>query len=81
MKKEKEKTGPEILTTDLRKTLKAILKTEIEKLPEYLETLEPEKRLNVICKLIPFVLPKVESVTHTLGEPGQSEGSFFDWNN
>jgi hypothetical protein len=31
--------------------------------------LEPVQRLNILCKLIPYALPKVESVTHKLGEP------------
>lgn len=60
---------PGTLTSDLRKTLKAMMQKEIEKLPEYLETLEPKERLNVLCKLIPFVLPKVEAVSQDSGEP------------
>jgi small nuclear ribonucleoprotein (snRNP)-like protein len=36
---------------------------------ETLKGLEPLQRLNIICKLIPYVLPKTASVHHTLGEP------------
>lgn len=61
---------PVTLTSDLRKTLKAMMQKEIEKLPEYLETIEPKERLNILCKLIPFVLPKVEAVSPDSGEPG-----------
>jgi hypothetical protein len=30
------------------------------------------------CKLIPYVLPKVESVTHSLGEPEPPKMNWFD---
>lgn len=58
-----------ILTKDLRTTIKAMMQKEIEKLPETLEQLEPKERLNILCKLMPFVLPKVDSVSATQGEP------------
>ena len=63
------KVNTEILTSDLRKTLKAMIQSELERLPEALETLEPKERLNLICRLLPFVLPKVESVHFEKGEP------------
>lgn len=66
----KENISTEILTTDLRNTLKAMMKKELEQLPETLKTLEPKERLNILCKLMPFVLPKVEGISHNDGEPG-----------
>ena len=65
------KTNELILSKDLREVLKVIVKDEVDKLPELLEKLEPKERINVICKLIPFVFPKVESVSLTDGEPLQ----------
>ena len=66
----KTKTADEmLLTKDLRQTLKAIVQKELEQLPALLETLEPKERLNIICKIMPFVLPKVEAVHPTAGEP------------
>lgn len=59
----------QVLTMSLRETLKNIMQKEIEKLPESLETLEPKERLNVICKLMPYVFPKVETVHPKEGEP------------
>ena len=53
----------------LRETLKGIMKGEIEKLPEILESLEPKERLSVVCKLMPYVFPKVETVHPQKGEP------------
>ena len=63
------KTNEQVITNNLRDTLKNIIQKEIAKLPEYLETLEPKERLNILCKLMPFVFPKVEAVHPTEGEP------------
>jgi len=57
------------LTGNIRDTLKEMIQKEITNLPDTLKELDPVQRLNIICKLIPYVLPKVESVTHTQGEP------------
>lgn len=67
------KTKEQVLTNNLRETLKTIMQKEIEKLPETLEALDPKERLNVVCKLMPYVFPKVETVHPTQGEPMQFE--------
>jgi len=61
----------QILTTSLRDKLKGIVSKELEGLEERLQAMEPEKRLNIVCKLLPFVCPKVETVSHKEGEPLQ----------
>lgn len=63
------KTKEQVLTMGLRETLKSIMQNEIEKLPETLEALEPKERINVVCKLMPYVFPKVEAVHPKEGEP------------
>jgi hypothetical protein len=65
------KTKEQVKTTDLRLFLKELMQREFEALPELLEQLEPKERINVMCKLVPFVLPKVEAVTHLQGEPDE----------
>lgn len=60
-----------ILIKDLRETLKELLQKEFEKLPETLAELEPKERMNILCKLMPFVFPKVETIHPTDGEPLQ----------
>lgn len=65
----KKKANVPVLTTDLRQTLKGIVQREIEKLPSDLEALTPKERMVVLCKLIPFVFPKVDSVRSDEGEP------------
>jgi hypothetical protein len=44
---------------------------EIESLPDPLKELEPVQQLNILCKLMPFIFPKVESVNPKEGEPMQ----------
>jgi len=63
------KAKEQILTNDLRDKLKSIMQKEIERLPETLEALEPKERINILCKLMPFIFPKVEAVHPTQGEP------------
>lgn len=67
------RTKEQVLTMGLRETLKTIMQKEIEKLPETLEALDPKERLNVVCKLMPYVFPKVETVHSKDGEPLQFE--------
>ncbi|WP_242121601.1 hypothetical protein [Aestuariivivens sediminicola] len=58
-----------ILTNDLRNNLKSIIQNEIKKMPETLDELDPKERTNVICRLMPYVFPKVETVHSKDGEP------------
>lgn len=66
------------LTGSIREILKDLMQKELEQLPETLKDLEPVQRLNILCKFMPYVLPKVESVTHTLGEPGAETKGWFE---
>ena len=72
------KTKEQILTMGLRETLKDLMQKELEQLPETLKELDPVQRLNILCKLMPYVLPKTESVKHTLGEPEPPKKNWFD---
>jgi len=65
----KTATADQVLTESLRERLKTVMQKEIERLPETLEALDPKERITVICKLMPFVFPKVESVMMSAGEP------------
>jgi hypothetical protein len=65
------KTKEQVLTMGLREALKNIMQNEIEKLPETLEALEPKERINIVCKLMPYVFPKIETIHPTEGEPIQ----------
>jgi hypothetical protein len=56
-------------TSQMREALKALLDEELEALPQMLAELPTEKRLDVLLRLFPYVLPKVEAVSMQAGEP------------
>lgn len=62
------------MTKEIRAVLKDVIGQQLESMPDVLETLEPKERLEFIIKLIPYVLPKVETVKMNDGE-----GLNFDW--
>jgi len=66
------------LTTDLRAMLKRIVHQELATLPDTLAGLDPVQRLNIVCKLMGYVLPKIEAVTHKQGEPFSIDFSTHD---
>ncbi len=49
---------PNKLTAEMRETLKTILNKEIEILPELLKKMDPEKRAEILTRLLPFIMPK-----------------------
>jgi hypothetical protein len=53
---------PNKITSDLRKTLKGIIAAELELLPATLEGLPPKERLELLIKLLPFAMPKIDSI-------------------
>lgn len=59
------------LVGNIRDTLKELMKKELEHLPVTLKELDPIQRLNILCKLMPYVMPKTESVKHNFGEPDE----------
>jgi len=66
------------LTGNIRDTLKEMMQKELEQLPETLKELDAVQRLNILCKLMPYVLPKTESVKHTLGEPEAPKKNWWE---
>lgn len=66
---EKKKDTQELIrTADLRTKLKECMRQELAKLPEYLEELPTDQKVNTIIKIMPYVLPRVEAVEGTVGE-------------
>jgi hypothetical protein len=53
---------PNKVTSELRKTLKAIVASELEALPTTFEQLQPKERLELLIKFLPFCLPKVNPI-------------------
>ena len=71
----KDTLQPEPLFRELRSKLRNAMDHELQKLPETLQALEPKERIDMIIKLMPFVLPKCESIHPTAYE--NDYDSFF----
>lgn len=69
------------LVKNIRDTLKDLMQKELSKLPETLQNLEPYQRISIICKLIPFVLPKVETIHSEAHERDSEPVEGFNWFN
>jgi len=57
-------------TKETRKLLLRLLSDQLEGIPELLEKIEdPEKKLNLIIKILPFVIPRLETESYKSFEP------------
>ena len=54
----RNKGTPNQITKELRTLLKDVIFNEIETLPEQLNKLDTKDRLEIITRLLPFILPK-----------------------
>ena len=57
------------MTKELRSVLKDILYQELEEVQERFKLLEPKERIELLIKLMPYALPKLTSISHTINEP------------
>jgi len=71
---------PNRITGEMRVILKDILAQELDRIPEYLNSIESGKdRLEVLLKLMPYVFPKVSNVWWKEDEPtSKLRDSVFD---
>lgn len=53
---------PNKVTKDLRDLLKSVISNELGNIEHRLEQLEPKERLEMIIKLMSFVMPKVQTL-------------------
>mgnify|MGYP006883078589 CR=1 FL=1 len=65
----RKKGTPNKLTKELRTILKDLLYDELEVLQEHLGALNPKERVELLIKLMPFILPKTNNISHTTNEP------------
>ena len=63
------KGTPNKITSELRRTLKHIVDDELQILQNNIKELLPKERLELLIKLLPYVLPKVQTVNAKDGEP------------
>tara|TARA_Y100000768_G_C23961317_1_gene675531 strand:- start:1529 stop:1771 length:243 start_codon:yes stop_codon:yes gene_type:complete len=65
----RQKGTPNKLTKEIRTVLKDLIYKELDEIQEHLNSLEPKQRIELVIKLIPYVLPKVDSISHSANEP------------
>ena len=61
----RQKGTPNRLTLQTRLLLLQSLAGELERIPEYLQSLDEEKRLDMIIRLLPYILPKMDPIPVT----------------
>ena len=54
---------PNRITKELRETLKGVIDAELSQIAGTLEKLPARDRLDVVIKLMPYCMPKVEAVS------------------
>ena len=54
---------------EIRTVLKDLIYKELDEIQEHLDSLETKQRIELVIKLIPYVLPKVDSISHSANEP------------
>ena len=60
---------PNKTTSELRKTLKHIVDDELQILQDNINELQPKERIDLLIKLLPYEMPKVQTVSARDGEP------------
>ena len=63
------KGTPNRLTKELRTVLKDVLYRELESIELRLDELDPKERIELTIKLMPYVFPKLQSISHNANEP------------
>ena len=49
---------PNKLTSEIKEILGQFLQKEIDSIPDYFKEIEPKEKLEIITKLLPFVVPR-----------------------
>lgn len=73
----RKKGSPNKVTKDLRELLKGLLDNEMENMQDHLEKMEPKERLDFIVKVLPYVMPRYESVSFNNDNNKSEENSFL----
>ena len=63
------KGTPNRLTKELRTVLKDVVYRELESIELRLDELDPKERIELTIKLMPYVFPKLQSISHNANEP------------
>lgn len=63
------KGTPNRLTQELRTVLKDIVYRELETIECRMDELDSKERIELTIKLMPYVFPKLDSISHSTNEP------------
>jgi len=63
------KGTPNKLTREMRTILKNTIFYQLEEIESNLKNLEPKERIELLIKLLPYVLPKVGNTQYDINEP------------
>jgi hypothetical protein len=63
------KGTPNRLTKELRTVLKDMVYRELESIESRLDELDSKERIELIIKLMPYVFPKLQTISHNTNEP------------
>ena len=72
----RKKGVPNKVTSETREILKDIVTKELEALPSYLEGVKPKVKIDILIKLLPYILPRINPVPMDSGEPNSWDFSF-----
>jgi hypothetical protein len=61
------------MTGNIRQALKRFVECELDQLPQTMKELDPAQRLSILCKLLPYAMPKTASVESSFGESRKME--------
>lgn len=50
------------VSKELKEIIKDVLQNEFDVITETLQQLEPEKRLDIVIKLLPYAIPKLQNI-------------------
>ena len=67
---------PNRLTKEMRSILKDVVYNELDNIQDTLQSLTAKERLDVLLKLLPYVVPKVKTTSHTTDEPFEFDLGF-----
>ena len=66
-----------VITRQMRNVLKELMFKQLETLPDLLNNLSNERRIEIIIKLLPFVVPQVKDVQMEIDEPDDMSMFYF----
>lgn len=58
----RQKGTPNKTTAEIKEAINLIVSNNIDKLQSDIDSLEPKERIKVICDLLPFTVPKLQSI-------------------